>query len=229
MAFQGLRSHLSGSVPVSIVVHLVVLLVLVVIPLASDLVPPIPVITMRSYVLAEPLPPPPPPVPRTVASRAPAPSRDAAPTSAPPTITPERPAPPAFAPMAPIEGGVPSDLGGMAGGVTPPIGAPPPAPPTPPPGPVRAAQLPELPRKIVDVHPLYPEMARSARVEGTVILEAVLDTSGHVTQLRVLKSVPLLDQAALDAVRQWKYTPSIYYGRPVSVLLTITVRFTLQQ
>jgi protein TonB len=79
------------------------------------------------------------------------------------------------------------------------------------------------------VHPLYPEMARSARVEGTVILEAVLDTSGHVTQLRVLKSVPLLDQAALDAVRQWKYTPSIYYGRPVSVLLTITVRFTLQQ
>jgi protein TonB len=79
------------------------------------------------------------------------------------------------------------------------------------------------------VHPVYPDVARVAHVEGTVILEAVLDTNGRVTQLRVLRSVPLLDQAALEAVRQWRYTPSIYYGKPVSVLMTITVRFTLQQ
>jgi protein TonB len=96
-------------------------------------------------------------------------------------------------------------------------------------GPVRAAQLPELPRKIVDARPLYPEIARSARVEGTVILEAVLDTNGRITQLRVLRSVPLLDQAAIDAVRQWRYTPSTYNGRAVSVLMTITVHFSLQQ
>jgi len=62
-----------------------------------------------------------------------------------------------------------------------------------------------------------------------VILESVLDTSGNVTQLRVVRSVPLLDQAALDAVRQWKYTPTVYGGRPVSVLMTITIRFTLNQ
>jgi protein TonB len=49
-----------------------------------------------------------------------------------------------------------------------------------------------------------------------------------VTQLRVIKSVPLLDQAALDAVRQWRYTPSLYGGHAVSVLMTITVRFALQ-
>ncbi len=61
------------------------------------------------------------------------------------------------------------------------------------------------------------------------MLEAVLDPSGHVTQLRVVKSVPLLDQAAIDAVRQWRYTPSAYGGHPVSVLMTITIRFTLQQ
>ena len=59
-------------------------------------------------------------------------------------------------------------------------------------------------------------------------MEAVLDTNGRVTQLRVLQSVPMLDQAALDAVRQWRYTPSSYGGHPVSVLMTITVRFTLQ-
>ena len=70
--------------------------------------------------------------------------------------------------------------------------------------------------------------ARAARVEGTIIMEAVLDTSGRVTQLRLLKSVPMLDQAALDAVRLWRYTPSLYGGHPVSVLMTITVRFTLQ-
>lgn len=59
-------------------------------------------------------------------------------------------------------------------------------------------------------------------------MEAVLDPSGHVTQIRVIRSIPLLDQAAVDAVRQWRYTPSVYNGRPVSVLMTITIRFTLQ-
>ena len=84
------------------------------------------------------------------------------------------------------------------------------------------------PRKIVDVRPGYPEIARAARVEGTVIMEAVLDTNGRVTQLRVLKTVPMLEHAAVDAVRQWRYTPSLYGGHPVSVLMTITVRFALQ-
>ena len=85
------------------------------------------------------------------------------------------------------------------------------------------------PRKTADARPLYPDIARTAHVEGTVVIEAVLDTTGRVTQLRVVKSVPLLDQAALDAVRQWRYTPSVYGGHPVSVLMTITIRFTLQQ
>ena len=91
------------------------------------------------------------------------------------------------------------------------------------------AELPVSPRKTVDVRPVYPEVARLARKEGMVILEAVLDTSGRVTQLRVIRSEPLLDQAAIDAVRQWRYAPSTYGGKPVSVLMTITVRFTLGQ
>ena len=226
---RGLRSHLSGSVPVSIVVHVVLLLVLVVIPLASDVMPPLPFGPIDSWVLAAPAPPPPDVVLRSAAS-APSPNPSgAAPTKAPDTIAPEPPAPQTFVPVGTVEGGLPSGFG-VEGGLPPVIEAPAPLPPPPvTQGPVRAAQLPQLPRKLVDVRPLYPEVARSARVEGTVILEAVLDTSGRITQLRVLRSVPLLDQSAIDAVRQWRYTPSTYNGRAVSVLMTITVHFSLQQ
>jgi periplasmic protein TonB len=229
MARQGLRSHLTGSVPVSIVVHLVVLLVLVVIPLAN-IVLPIPVRTMDSYVFAAPLPPPPPVVTsRTPAAPAAVQPSGGAPTIAPATIRPEPPVTPQFAPIDAVDGALPAGLG-IVGGISPPVAPPPlPEPSKPQPGPVRAAQLPELPRKTVDVRPVYPEIARAAHVEGTVVLEAVLDTTGRVTQLKVIKSVSLLDQAALDAVRLWRYTPSLYGGRPVSVLMTVTVRFTLQQ
>jgi protein TonB len=221
---------LSGSVPISIVAHLVLLLVLVVIPLAN-IVLPIPFRSVESFMLAAPLPPPPENVPRPPSSVAPspAPTNTVAPTFAPKTIEPEAPAAPPSIPIgnAP-EGGVPSfGVVGSVGLVEP---VPPPAPEPPKAqGPVRVAMLPEAPRKLFDVHPVYPEIARAAHVEGTVILEAMLDTNGRVTQLKVLRSVSLLDQAALDAVRQWRYSPSIYYGRPVSVLMTVTVRFTLQQ
>jgi protein TonB len=230
MAGQGLRSHLSGSVPVSIVVHLVALLVLVVIPLASNVIAPIPVIGTRGYLLAAPLPPPPAVIVRSAAPPTAPRSPDSAPTHAPDTITPEPPPSVPFTPMNAADTGLPPGFGVDGGGVVMTSPQPPPAPePAKPSGPVRVAELPEQPHKVIDVRPIYPDLARAAHVEGTVILEAVLDTTGHVTQLRVLRSVPLLDQAALDAVRQWRYSPSIYYGKPVSVLMTITVRFTLQQ
>jgi TonB family protein len=63
------------------------------------------------------------------------------------------------------------------------------------------------------VAPIYPQVAREARREGVVILEAVIDASGNVTSVRVLKGDPLLDQAALDAVQQWKFTPARYPRR----------------
>jgi len=154
-----------------------------------------------------------------------------APTSwkAPDRILPEVPqVPTSYAPPDSIGEG-PTGIG-VPDGVGPPtIATPLPPEPPRPQGPVRVAQLPESPRKIADARPVYPELARQIRREGTVILEAVLDTNGYVTQLRVIRSVPLLDQAALDAVRQWRYAPSMYYGRPVSVLMTITVRFTLDR
>ena len=229
MAREGLRSHLSGSVPISIVVHLVVLLVLVVIPLGNDVLP-IPVSSMPSYVLAAAIPVPPAPEPLPRVARTPAPSDSSFPIDAPKTIEPERPVSPPSIPISDAEGGIIGFDGPDGGGVglpTPPQPVTPIDPPKPP-GPVRVAQLPEPPRKIVDVRPIYPDIARLAHKEGMVILEAVIDQGGHVTQLRVLRSEPLLDQAAVEAVRQWRYSPTIYYGKPVSVLMTITVRFTLQ-
>ena len=86
----------------------------------------------------------------------------------------------------------------------------------------------QTPRKIADVAPIYPPIAASARREGVVILEAIIDIHGDVADVRVLRSMPLLDDAALNAVRQWKYTPTLLNGVPVPIVMTVTVNFTLQ-
>ncbi|MDO8680542.1 MAG: energy transducer TonB [Acidobacteriota bacterium] len=84
------------------------------------------------------------------------------------------------------------------------------------------------PRKIKDVRPEYPQTAQSARIQGTVSVEATVDTSGNVTHARVVRSIPLLDQAALDAVRQWLFTPTYCGSVAVPVTMTVTVGFSLQ-
>jgi periplasmic protein TonB len=104
----------------------------------------------------------------------------------------------------------------------------PPPPPVAAQAPVRVGSGIHAPRKIVDVKPLYPQLAQTARVEGVVILEAILDARGHVASVHVLRSVPLLDQAAVAAVEQWTYTPTLLNGVAVPVVMTVTVQFTLQ-
>jgi TonB family protein len=84
------------------------------------------------------------------------------------------------------------------------------------------------PRKIVDVPPVYPAAARAAGIQGIVILEATIDTQGYVADAHVLRGVPELDDAALDAVRQWAYTPTLLSGQPVAVVMTVTVNFSLR-
>jgi protein TonB len=84
------------------------------------------------------------------------------------------------------------------------------------------------PNKIKDVRPIYPSIAQSARVQGVVIIEAVIGPDGRVQDAKVLRSIPLLDAAALDAVKQWTYTPTTLNGVPVPVIMTVTVNFTLQ-
>ena len=82
------------------------------------------------------------------------------------------------------------------------------------------------PTKIKDVKPIYPAIAQSAGVTGSVTIEATIGEDGKVSDAKVVRSVALLDQAALAAVRQWEYMPTLLNGVPVPVLTTITVNFT---
>lgn len=82
------------------------------------------------------------------------------------------------------------------------------------------------PVRIKNVSPVYPAIAKSAQVQGEVVIEATIDEAGKVADARVMKSVPLLDQAAVDAVRQWEYQPSLLNGVPTPVVMTVTVKFT---
>jgi protein TonB len=81
---------------------------------------------------------------------------------------------------------------------------------------------------VTNVRPIYPALAMASQVQGVVILEARIGPDGRVTNARVLRSVPLLDQAAIDAVLQWEYEPTILNGSPVPVLMAMTINFTLQ-
>jgi len=83
------------------------------------------------------------------------------------------------------------------------------------------------PTKVKDAKPVYPEVASEARVQGVVIVEAVISPEGRVQATRVLRSIPLLDQAALDAVNQWEFTPTTVNGAPIPVVMTVTVNFTM--
>jgi len=84
------------------------------------------------------------------------------------------------------------------------------------------------PKKIRDVRPVYPPIARESNVTGVVIMEARIGTDGSVEEAHVLKSIPLLDQAALEAVKQWQFEPTLMNGQPTPVIMTVAVNFTLQ-
>lgn len=121
-----------------------------------------------------------------------------------------------------VEGGIPGgSLEGIAGSVLSNVIARPEVP-------VRMIGEIRSPKLIKQVDPAYPEIARQARVEGVVILEAATNLYGRVETVKVLRSIPLLDQAAIDAVRQWVYEPMVINGRPRRVIFSVTVRFKLQ-
>jgi protein TonB len=152
-------------------------------------------------------------------------SADAAPIVAPIGVAPEA----GLESRTPHIGDVIGSDAGVDMGIGPTVALPPPPAPTrEPPAPVRLHSGMAPPQKIVDMAPTYPALAQNARVEGVVILETVIDAQGRVESARVLRSVPLLDQAALDAVRQWRFTPARLNGEAVPVVMTVTVNFTLR-
>jgi protein TonB len=96
-------------------------------------------------------------------------------------------------------------------------------------GPIRPGGDIKPPVRTVYVAPVYSDLARMAGISAVVILECTIDPSGHVADVRVLSGHPLLNDAALTAVRQWRYTPTRLNGVPVPVLMTVTVRFSVRR
>ena len=213
------------TVPLSLFVHTLVLLLVVVIPLIATGALPDPR-SVITYVPAVPGPIPlPPQVRRVEATTKPMASRDAAPIEAPPDITPE-PLDSGFENRLPDVGGVP---GGNVVDGSPDAIAPPPPPPLVPQKPVPVGGNIRAPERISYMSPVYPPFAQAARIQGVVIIEATIGVDGRVINARLLRSVPMLDEAALAAVRQWTYTPTTLNGVPVPVIMTVTVNFQLQR
>ena len=125
--------------------------------------------------------------------------------------------------------GVPGVEPGFSPGLFSPVAVPGP-PPLPPADqqPIHVHSGMQAPKRTVNVPPVYPTIAVSARKEGIVILEAIIDARGNVESVRVLRSDPLLESAAVEAVKQWKYTPALLNGVAVPVIMTVTVNFTLR-
>jgi protein TonB len=137
-----------------------------------------------------------------------------------------------------VPGGVPGGTpGGVIGGI---IGAVPTAAPPPPP-PVKEAPKPVVPQRIRvggnvqqaklvrQPRPVYPPLARQARIQGTVRLTAVIAKDGTIQELQVVNGHPLLVPSALEADKQWVYQPTLLNGEPVEVITQIDVNFTLSQ
>ena len=212
------------TLPLSFLVHTSVLAVLVVVPLIATDVLPRPRAIMEFVTPYVPvIPTAPPPVRRA------APSSATANTGGAPVVAPD---------AIGVESGVIFEPGqvetgsidGLAGGLdvgqiavdAPPSVADAPSAPVPVGGKIKP------PSRIRYVTPAYPDIARLTKVQGIVIIEAVIGTDGTVEQARVLRSQPLLDEAALAAVREWEYTPTLLNGRPTAVIMTVTVQFTLK-
>ena len=217
------------TVPFSIAVHSIVILALLVIPLlATNAIPtPASVLAFATLPPAVPPPPPPPPPPAPPTPQIVAPPNPvAAPVVAPAEIRPEPP-PPSFN-MGGVVGGVPGGIpGGVPGGVVGGIQAPPPPPPAALP-PQRVGGAIKDPQRLKYVEPKYPPAAMAAKISGYVIIEATIATDGTVKDAKILRPMALLDQAALEAVKQWRYTPTLLNGVPVEVLLIVTVNFNLK-
>jgi protein TonB len=104
----------------------------------------------------------------------------------------------------------------------------PPPPPPPPKAPTRIGGDIKPPALIHRVEPEYPPVAVSGKIQGLVILEAEVNEAGVVTDVRVLRPMLLLDEAAIKAVKQWRYQPLVLNGTPVPFILTVTLNFSLR-
>jgi TonB family protein len=213
------------TLPLSFLVHTSVLAVLIVVPLvATDSLPKPRAMMMEFVTPFVPVVPPPTPPIRRVAPSPAARGTIGAPVVAPDIVGVEpgvifQPGDVATTGVDGIVGGF--DVGQIAVDVLPPGPAVAPAP-------VVVGGRIKPPTRTKYVMPEYPKIASATWIQGIVIIEAVIGIDGRVEQTRVLRSHPLLEQAALTAVKAWEYTPTLLNGRPTPVIMTVTVHFSLK-
>lgn len=224
------KTNKSWSVILSGLVQALILAVLILIPLIYTEA--LPKAMLSTLLIAPPPPPPPPPPPAAVktivkpVARLIQSGKLMQPRAIPKEVAvfKEAELPPDVINNTGVTGGVFGGIPGQ-GMVAGPVAPPPPKPTAPTRvkqgGNVTAASI------INQTRPLYPPLARQARIQGSVVLHAIIDKDGRVAQLEVISGHPLLVQAALDAVKQWRYKPTTLNGDPVEVDTTITVTFTM--
>jgi protein TonB len=225
------KTNKGWSVILSGAVQAIILAILILIPLIYTEA--LPKAMLSTLLIAPPPPPPPPPPPAAVkpvikpVARLIQSGKLMQPRAIPKEVAvfKEAELPPDVITNSGQQGGV---FGGIPGGnmtAATPLAPPPPKPTAPQRikqgGQVTAASI------ITQTKPLYPPLARQARIQGNVVLHAIIDKDGKVAQLEVISGHPLLVQAALDAVKQWRYKPTQLNGDPVEVDTTITVTFTM--
>jgi protein TonB len=230
-----------ATIPIAYIIEVIIVGVTVLIPLIYTEA--LPRAQLMTFLVAPPPPPPPPPPPAAapvrIIKRVTAEDIMRAPTVIPKTIAQvkDEPEPPPQSASFGVVGGVPGGMpGGTPGGVLGSIlsaaaSAPPPPPPPKAATPkrIRVGGQVEQAKLIFQPKPEYPPLAKMARIQGTVRLEAVISRDGTIQDLKVLSGHPLLVKSALEAVQRWRYQPTLLNGEPVEVITEVDVNFTLAE
>jgi protein TonB len=231
------RSLLKGrstTLAVSLFAHTLLIAAVIIVPLFFDDILPAPGEGVRAFFVtpaarAPPPPPPPPPaagvrpVPRTPVAPQPEPeAKFVAPLDTPAEVLPDEGI------SLGVEGGVPGGVeggvpGGVVGGI---VGGLPDQEAPPPSRAVRVGGNLKAPKILKKVDPEYPELAKAARLQALIILEATVGEDGRVKAVTVLRGQPIFDEAAVAAVRQWVYKPLLLNGVPTPFVLTVTLKFS---
>jgi protein TonB len=231
------RTNKSWTVLLSAIIQGAILFVLILIPLIYTEALPKQLLTT---FLVAPAPPPPPPPPAAAVQRIVKPvariiqaGKMMAPTVIPKKVAmiKEEELPPDVGAVG-VVGGVPGGIaggqaGGVLGGIIGGTGSNLPPPPKPTQQRIRVGGNVQSAKMIRQVQPIYPQIAKTAHVQGTVLLHAIISKDGSVQELQYVSGPPLLMKAAMDAVREWRYQPTLLNGEPVEVETTISVIFTL--
>jgi protein TonB len=232
-----------ATIPIAYIFEVIIVGAMILYPLIVTEA--LPKAQLMTFLAAPPPPPPPPPPPAAapppvkIIKRVTMEDIMKAPTVIPKTIQTikDEPEPPPQTGAVGVVGGVPGGMpGGQAGGVLGGVigglasSAPPPPPPkAATPKRIRVGGQVEAAKLIFQPKPEYPPLAKMARIQGTVRLEAIISKDGTIQDLKVINGHPLLVKAALEAVQRWRYQPTLLNGEPVEVVTEIDVNFTLAE